>query len=55
VYQMSFSEGVWELWREAPGFWQRFSGPLSDDGSSIKSPDGSSWDHDLDLVYTRVK
>ena len=60
VYQMSFSEDVWTLWREAPGFWQRFSGTLSDDGSSIrgaweKSPEGSSWEHDFDMVYTRIK
>ena len=59
VYQMSFSKGVWTLWREAPGFWQRFSGTLSDDGSSIramweKSPDGSTWEHDFDLIYSKV-
>jgi hypothetical protein len=60
VYQMSFSDGVWKLWREAPGFWQRFSGKLSDDGRSIRgaweqSPDGSSWKHDFDLIYTRAQ
>jgi hypothetical protein len=36
VYQMSFGERVWKMWREAPGFWQRFSGTLTDDGSSIR-------------------
>ena len=60
VYQMSFGGGVWKMWREAPGFWQRFSGTLSDDGASIraaweKSRDGSVWEHDFDLIYTRVK
>jgi hypothetical protein len=60
VYQMSFGEGVWRLWREAPGFWQRFSGTLGDDGGSIrgaweKSPDGSRWELDFDLIYKRVK
>ena len=59
VYQMSFGEGVWKMWREAPGFWQRFSGTLSDDDSSIrgaweKSPDGSNWEHDFDLIYRKV-
>ena len=59
VYQMTFGEGVWKIWREAPGFWQRFSGTLSDDGSSIqaaweKSSDGSAWEHDFDLIYTKV-
>jgi len=60
VYQLSFGGGVWRMWREAPGFWQRFSGTLSDDGASIraaweKSADGSVWEHDFDLIYTRVK
>ena len=59
VYQMSFGGGVWKMWRQAPGFWQRFSGTLSDDGSSIramweKSPNGSAWEHDFDLIYTKV-
>jgi hypothetical protein len=59
VYQMSFAEGLWKMWRQAPGFCQRFSGMLSGDGDSIrgaweKSPDGSSWEHDFDLIYTRV-
>jgi hypothetical protein len=59
VYQMSFNDRVWKLWREAPGFWQRFSGTLSDDGGSFrgaweKSPDGSSWEHDFDMIYSRV-
>lgn len=59
VYQMTFGEGVWKMWRQAPGFWQRFSGTLSHDGSSIraaweKSPDGSTWEHDFDLIYSKV-
>ena len=60
VYQMSFGEGVWKLWRGAPGFWQRFSRGLSDDRGSIrgaweKSPDGSTWEHDFNRIYRRVK
>lgn len=59
VYQMSFARPIWKIWREAPGFWQRFSGTLSDDGRSIraaweKSADGSAWEHDFDLIYTKV-
>jgi hypothetical protein len=59
VYQMTFNDGEWRMWRYAPGFWQRFSGRLSDDGNSIsgaceKSEDGSTWEHDLDLVYTKT-
>ena len=60
VYQMSFGAGAWTMWRHAPGFWQRFSGTLSSDGGSIrgsweKSPDGSSWEHDFDLIYTKTR
>jgi hypothetical protein len=59
VYQMTFADRVWKIRREAPGFWQRFSGTISDDDTSItatwdKSPDGSQWNHDFDIIYTRV-
>lgn len=59
VYQMSLEGGVWKLWREAPGFWQRYTGELSADGTTIKgawegSADGREWKHDFDLTYIRV-
>jgi hypothetical protein len=59
VYQMSLVDGVWKMWREAPGFWQRFTGRFSDDGNTImasweKSGDGSNWKHDFDLTYSKV-
>jgi hypothetical protein len=59
IYQMSLRDGVWKLWREAPGFWQRFTGTFSNDGKTIqgrweKSSDGSQWELDFDLTYTRV-
>ncbi len=59
VYQMSFADGVWKMWREAPGFWQRYEGAVSADGRTIagrweKSADGAAWEHDFDVTYTRV-
>jgi hypothetical protein len=59
VYQMSLSDGVWRAWRDAPGFFQRFTGTFSDDGKTITgrweiSRDGSSWEYDFDLTYTKV-
>ena len=59
VYAMSFSERVWKMWREAPGFWQRFEGAISENGQTItarweKSPDGAAWEHDFDVTYTKV-
>ncbi len=58
VYQMSFSDGVWKMWRESPDFWQRYEGKVSDDGKTItarweKSKDGATWEHDFDITYTR--
>ena len=60
IYQMSLSNGVWKLWRDAPGFSQRLTGTFSDDGNAItcrleKSRDGSHWEHDFDLTYTKVE
>jgi hypothetical protein len=60
VYQMSLSGGVWKIWRDAPGFFQRFTGTFSDDGNTVTgywegSRDGSKWEHDFDLAYIKVK
>jgi hypothetical protein len=59
LYQMTLSDGVWKLWRDAPGFSQRFEGKFSEDGRIItayseKSSDGVNWEHDFDLTYTKV-
>ena len=60
VYQMSLSAtGVWKMWREAPGFFQRFTGKISPDGNRItagweRSNNGVFWEQDFDLTYTRV-
>ena len=42
VYGMSLDGGVWKLWRETPGFWQRYTGVFSDDGGMIKVAWGGS-------------
>lgn len=58
IYQMSFENGVWKLWRDAPGFNQRFMGEFDEDGDAISgywetSTDGQKWERDFDLTYTR--
>lgn len=58
-YEMSLNDGVWKIWRKAPGFSQRFQGKISEDGNSIsahweKSIDGKAWVHDFDMRYTRT-
>jgi hypothetical protein len=59
VYRMSFGDGAWKVWREAPGFFQRFTGRFGNDNTTITarwewSEDGSQWSHDFDLIYTKV-
>jgi hypothetical protein len=59
IYQMSLSDGVWKVWRDFPDFSQRFEGKFSEDRNTItahwdKSFEGSTWEHDFDLTYTKV-
>ena len=49
VYEMSFLDGTWKMWRNSPEFSQRFEGKVSDDGNIItahceKSSNGSTWE-----------
>jgi hypothetical protein len=60
VYEMSFSDGVWQMWRNSPNFSQRYEGKISSDGKTIaakweKSSDGTTWEHDFDVMYTKIK
>jgi hypothetical protein len=61
IYEMSLEDGEWRLWRDGPDpFPQRFVGQFSEDGKRIEArwegkKDGSSWETDFDLVYTKVK
>jgi hypothetical protein len=65
LYAMSFDDGVWRLDRTKADFSpldfsQRFTGALSDNGSTIRARweichDGSTWEHDFDLVYRRAE
>ncbi len=60
IYQMSLSGDTWKIWRDFPGFSQRFTGIFGEDDKTIharweKSSDGSKWEHDFDLTYTRAK
>ena len=59
IYEMSLEGRAWKQWRNAPGFLQRFSGTISDDGTTItasweKLTDGSNWEHDFDMTYRRI-
>jgi hypothetical protein len=58
IYQMSLLDGTWKVWRDAPGFSQRFTGKFSDDGNTINvsgelSKDGVKWEHDFEQIYMK--
>ncbi|MEA2448554.1 MAG: hypothetical protein QOG63_486 [Thermoleophilaceae bacterium] len=63
LYEMTLADGVWTLLRTKPDFTpldfsQCFTGRFSDDGDRIDgrwetAKDGSSWELDFGLVYTR--
>jgi hypothetical protein len=59
VYQMSFGDGAWRMWRDTPEFSQRFDAEVSAgraeiNGSWQKSVDGGmTWEHDFKVRYTR--
>lgn len=59
IYQMALNGREWKLWREEPGFWQRYTGVISEDGTTITgawegSPDGRDWKHDFQLTYIKA-
>ncbi|HET9674327.1 MAG TPA: hypothetical protein VFP31_05900 [Gaiellaceae bacterium] len=58
LYDVRFSEGVWTMSRDAPGFSQRFDGTFGDEGNTIDglwklSRDGETWDDDLRITFRR--
>jgi hypothetical protein len=59
IYEMTVTDGGWTIWRQAPGFFQRFTATFSDDGATISgcwegSRDGSDWQLDFEQVYVKV-
>ena len=59
-YEATLHNNVWKFWRNAPGFSQRFTGTIGENGNTIigvseLSEDGSTWQRDLELTYTRLK
>lgn len=60
IYRMSFKDHVWIQRREDPGFHQRFEGTIELGDNRIVAAwmkshdDGTTWEHDFDLTYTRL-
>jgi hypothetical protein len=57
IYRMLLTDEAWTIWREAPGFSQRFVGHFRDEstiaGAWESSPDGTTWEPDFDMVYRK--
>jgi hypothetical protein len=58
IYRMSLTDEAWTVWREAPGFNQRFIGRFAAGGTTIEgrwetSEDGTAWAADFDMRYRR--
>jgi hypothetical protein len=59
VFAVEITAGTWRFSNDAPGFSQRFTGTLSDDGHAISgqaelSRDGATWEGDLAITYRRI-
>jgi hypothetical protein len=57
IYEVGF-DGGWKIWRDHPGFSQRFTGTFADGGATISgqwqlSRDDETWDDDLVITYRR--
>ena len=58
LYRLGFDDRVWRLWRDEPGFNQRFTGTFDDGADRIvglweASPDGSHWERDFEITFVR--
>jgi hypothetical protein len=58
-YDVVVSGNAIRWWRDAPSFSQRYTWTIEDGGRVIKgkgelSRDGSTWEDDLQLTYTRI-
>lgn len=59
-YNVSLEGSVLTWWRDAPGFSQKYTWTFADGGDTIIGKgqlckDGTTWEDDLDLNFTRVK
>jgi hypothetical protein len=59
IYNMSFADKIWKLWRDAPGFNQKFEGAVSDNVNIIDAAwyameDGKTWVHDFNIRYEKL-
>jgi len=60
VFDTDFTGDTWRFWNDVPGFSQRFTGTLGDDGTTmtcdveLSLDNGATWEHDVTITYRRV-
>ncbi|HEX8037932.1 MAG TPA: hypothetical protein VF490_02225 [Chryseosolibacter sp.] len=58
-YDVSFHDGVLKWWRDDPRFSQRYTCTVTGAGTMVAKgemcKDGTRWEKDLELTYTRVR
>ena len=60
VYESSIADSSWRIWRDVPGFSQRFTGRLTDGDDTIAGrwelrEDDVHWADDVAITYRRLK
>ena len=58
TYFVSLEDGVWRIWRNQPGFDQRFSATLGDDsfeGLFQLAETPGEWQDDMKVTYPRSR
>ena len=58
TYEVRIDDHAWRIWRDAPGFSQRFTGTITDNGDTIAGTwqlnrDDVTWADDLAITYRR--
>jgi hypothetical protein len=58
-YEVTLQDNVWRWWRNAPEFSQRCAATIAPDGRTMVSRgqysrNGTNWEPDLELTYTRI-
>ena len=58
IFNVSFDDKSWRIWRDAPGFSQRYTGTFADGGNTILGgwqlrQDDVNWADDLRITYRR--
>jgi hypothetical protein len=59
-YEVSLQDGILKWWRNAPGFSQQYTWTITNNGDTIVSKgqlskDGTTWEKDLEITFTRIK